>query len=54
MDHIKQAVSGEVVCEEVITKLPGYKSYKVGINLNEVANVVKPDIWPEGVLVSEN
>jgi hypothetical protein len=51
-EYIKQLTSGEVLCEEVQSKFPTYKSFKVGVDIGNKGNIMNPDIWPEGVLVS--
>lgn len=43
----------DIRCDEVNTKFPGYKSFKVGIGLEGMDTIMKPEVWPEGVLVSE-
>lgn len=41
----------EVLCEEVTTRYPDYRSFKASIPLTKKYIVVDPKNWPMGVLV---
>lgn len=52
-DHLRQCCQSEVVCEELTTKFPGYRSFRAGVPLEKKKDVLNPEVWPEGILVSD-
>lgn len=51
--HLKVELGGDIMCEELQTKYPGYKSFKIGVPVSKSDIVYNPELWPEGVLVTK-
>jgi Uma2 family endonuclease len=41
-DHMKQVTDGEVICMELTSKYHDYKSFKIGINLEDIEKAKSP------------
>jgi hypothetical protein len=54
VDYIK-GICGDtsIIGEELKTKFPGYKSFKVRIPFSANGKILSPEVWPKGVLVSK-
>lgn len=54
VSHVKSICGNiSVVSEELRTKFPGYKSFKLRVPLECKDNILNTEVWPQGVLVSK-
>ncbi|KAG8260968.1 hypothetical protein J6590_085132 [Homalodisca vitripennis] len=51
-NHVLSFCAGDIHCEELRTKFPGYKSFKIAVPVDKREDLLKPEVWPAGVLVS--